>query len=132
VCAVGGQTLLPCSWAELAATAHVEWASRTAETVYEKWGERTWVAAEYRGRVDIPEEQLAAGNCSLALRDVQNMDAGVYDSYGIRGQGRVVSRVFVHSVRLRVLGELTAPPPTHPQTKGKWSLTCLTCFSPRP
>ncbi|KAG7273069.1 hypothetical protein CRUP_010041 [Coryphaenoides rupestris] len=88
VCAVGGQTVLPCSWAELPATAHVDGA------------DRMWSAAEYRGRVEIPEEQLAAGNCSLVLRDVQNMDAGVY---GIRGQGRVASRVFVHSVHLRVL-----------------------------
>ncbi|CAL8292959.1 unnamed protein product [Merluccius merluccius] len=105
VCNVGGRALLPCRWkqAPVAAAPHVEWASRTpAETIYEKWGAQTWSAPQYRGRAEIPEEQLATGDCSLVLRDVQLMDGGVYDSYGTQGEGHVVSRVFVRSVRLSV------------------------------
>ncbi|CAL8299791.1 unnamed protein product [Lota lota] len=101
VCDVGGRALLPCSWKE--SPAHVEWVSRAPyETVYEKWGARTWSSPGYGGRLAITEEQLATGNCTLELRDAQLLDGGEYDSYGIRGEGRVVSRVLVHSVRLTV------------------------------
>uniref|UniRef100_A0A8C5BY22 Uncharacterized protein n=1 Tax=Gadus morhua TaxID=8049 RepID=A0A8C5BY22_GADMO len=101
VCAVGGRALLPCSWEE--GGAHVEWRSRAPlETVYERWGEQTWAAPGFQGRLAMEPGALAAGDCSLELLDAQLLDGGEYDSYGLQGGGRLVRRVPLHSVRLSV------------------------------
>ena len=110
VCAVGGRALLPCSWAE--GVAHLEWRSRTPlETVYERWGERTWASPGFQGRLAISSGQLEAGNCSLELRDAQLLDGGEYDSYRLQGGGGLLRRTPLYSVRLSVHGE--------PQVRGQ-------------
>ena len=113
VCAVGGRALLPCSWEE--GGAHVEWRSRAPlETVYERWGEQTWAAPGFQGRLAMAPGALAAGDCSLELLDAQLLDGGEYDSYGLQGGGRLVRRVPLHSVRLSVHGEAPG------QRSGRW------------
>ncbi|KAM4630861.1 galectin 17 isoform 2-T2 [Polymixia lowei] len=103
---VGRSAVLPCSWKsrlgdESLPDCHVQWQT-PVDTVYEKWGERKWEAPEFRGRVAVPEERLAAGDCSLTVSDLQFGDVGLYESFIVRGGGEVKERVFIQSVRLAV------------------------------
>ncbi|KAJ3609047.1 hypothetical protein NHX12_023574 [Muraenolepis orangiensis] len=95
VCAAGGQARLPC----IRRTANVEWSSQAPpDTVYERWGDQVWAAPDYLGRVEVPADQLEAGDCSLVIRDVQILDGGMYDSYCVESQGKT----YLGSVRLSV------------------------------
>ncbi|XP_047675973.1 uncharacterized protein LOC125145774 isoform X3 [Tachysurus fulvidraco] len=35
----------------------------------------------YEGRVDVPEDELRKGNCSLVMKNISVTDAGIYRSY---------------------------------------------------
>ncbi|XP_026205608.1 uncharacterized protein lgals17 isoform X1 [Anabas testudineus] len=104
---VGNQAVLPCSWksrlGEAAQSAcHVQW-TNPIDMVLEQQGDLKWQAAEYKGRVEVPEEKLGSGDCSLIISDVQIGDSGSYDSFmvvdGVRSKK---TRVFIQSVRLSV------------------------------
>lgn len=81
------------------------------ETVFELSGDQSWQAEELKGRLGVPEERLASGDCSLIIRDVQIGDAGRYESFmvvdGVRSSK---TRVFIQSVRLLVYGQSGVPP----------------------
>ncbi|XP_032375756.1 galectin 17 [Etheostoma spectabile] len=105
---VGHRAVLPCSWkrrlGERAAPppCHVQWAT-PADTVFEQRGARRWQAEEFRGRVEVPEENLGSGDCSLIISDVQIGDTGRYESFMVvDGHGDVKTRVFIQSVKLSV------------------------------
>ncbi|MCJ8735549.1 hypothetical protein PDJAM_G00248380, partial [Pangasius djambal] len=49
----------------------------------ERLGEDTYQGEGYEGRVDVPEEELRKGNCSLVLQNLTLTDAGVYTCYQI-------------------------------------------------
>ncbi len=61
----------------------------------------------YRGRLDVPEELLVRGNCSLVLEDVRFSDAGIYECYLLVGESSIKNRIFIQSVQLAVIGEGT-------------------------
>ncbi|KAK2830912.1 hypothetical protein Q5P01_018843 [Channa striata] len=104
---VGGQVVLPCSWKSRLGSAtpsacHIQWAD-PVDTVFEQWGEQRWQSAEFEGRVEVPEEKLESGDCSLIISDVQVRDTGRYESFmvldGARSQK---TRTFIQSVKLSV------------------------------
>lgn len=101
--------VLPCSWkqrlGEVALPAcHVQWTT-PADTVFELRGEQKWQAEEYEGRVEVPEEKLGSGDCSLIISDVQIGDTGRYESFMVvDGARSTKTRVFIQSVKLSVFG----------------------------
>ncbi|KAL7858729.1 hypothetical protein AOLI_G00188310 [Acnodon oligacanthus] len=102
---VGSSVVLPCDWRNVSKQSpHVEW--RTfAETVFERMGGELYQAEGYEGRVDVPEDKLQRGDCSLELKNIRPADEGVYESYLlVRRNKRSLNskRVFLQSVELSV------------------------------
>ncbi|MCI4381436.1 hypothetical protein PGIGA_G00251570 [Pangasianodon gigas] len=78
---VGSTAVLPCELQSVGTeTPHIRWRI-DSETVFERLGEDTYQGEGYEGRVDVPEEELRKGNCSLVLHNLTLTDAGVYTSY---------------------------------------------------
>lgn len=109
ITSVGNQAVLPCSWKprlgeETPHTCHIQWAT-PADTVFELLGEQKWQAAEFKGRVEVLEEKLGSGDCSLIISDVQIKDAGRYESFMVvDGVRSTKTKVFIQSVKLSVFG----------------------------
>ncbi|KAI4874135.1 hypothetical protein NFI96_015844 [Prochilodus magdalenae] len=62
---VGSSAVLPCDCLNVSGSSpHVEWRT-ISETVFEREGEETYQGEGFKGRVDIPEDKLLKGNCSL-------------------------------------------------------------------
>ncbi|XP_035475925.2 galectin 17 [Scophthalmus maximus] len=108
---VGERAVLPCSWssrlrsaaAAAASNCHIQWQTTASDTVFEKRGPQRWQAAEFEGRVEVPEEQLGHGDCSLVISDVQIGDTGRYESFMVvDGERSGKTRVFIQGVRLSV------------------------------
>ncbi|KAL6473501.1 hypothetical protein MHYP_G00170620 [Metynnis hypsauchen] len=107
---VGSPAVLPCDWRNIATTEsasqspHVVW--RTfAETVFERKGVELYQGEGYEDRVNVPEDNLLKGNCSLELKNVRPEDAGVYESFLlVRRTKRSLrsKRVFLQSVQLSI------------------------------
>ncbi|KAF4081721.1 hypothetical protein AMELA_G00164490 [Ameiurus melas] len=80
---VGSTAVLPCELqSEDTGTLYIKW-QNISKTVFERHGEKTHEGEGYKGRVDVPEEELRKGNCSLVLRNLEPTDADVYRSYQI-------------------------------------------------
>ncbi|XP_053541788.1 uncharacterized protein LOC108261627 isoform X2 [Ictalurus punctatus] len=78
---VGSTAVLPCELqTEVTGIPHIIWEIKS-ETVFERRGEETNQGEGYEGRVDVPEEELLKGNCTLVLRNLTPTDAAVYRSY---------------------------------------------------
>ncbi|KAL7868516.1 hypothetical protein SRHO_G00099000 [Serrasalmus rhombeus] len=107
---MGSSAVLPCHWRNITSTQsathspHVEW--RTfAETVFERRGEELYQGEGYKDRVDVPEDNLLKGDCSLELKNVRPEDEGVYESFLlVRRTKRSLrsKRVFLQSVQLSI------------------------------
>ncbi|KAL6473497.1 hypothetical protein MHYP_G00170580 [Metynnis hypsauchen] len=102
---VGSSAVLPCDWRNVSSQSpHVVW--RTfAETVFERRGGDLYQGEGYEDRVDVPEDHLLKGDCSLELKNVRSEDAGVYESFLlVRRKKRSLhtKRVFLQSVQLSV------------------------------
>lgn len=109
---MGNQVVLPCSWkSHLRAaplTYHVQWIN-PVDTVFELRGHKKYQAKEFTERVEVPEERLVIGDCSLIINDVQIGDAGHYESFMVvDGAPSEKTRVFIRSVRLLVFGQWLA------------------------
>ncbi|XP_053093237.1 uncharacterized protein LOC113545586 isoform X2 [Pangasianodon hypophthalmus] len=77
---VGSTVVLPCDWRNLPIqTPHIEWYIDT-EIVFDRKGKESFQGEGYEGRVDVPEDELLKGNCSLVLKNVSATDAAVYRS----------------------------------------------------
>ncbi|XP_033950017.1 galectin 17 [Pseudochaenichthys georgianus] len=104
---VGNQAVLPCSWKqrlgeEAPSTCYIQWNS-PADTIFELQGEKKWQAEEFQGRVEVPEEKLKSGDCSLVISDVQIGDTGRYESFMlVDGARSTKTKVFIQSVKLSV------------------------------
>ncbi|XP_046714898.1 uncharacterized protein LOC124392179 isoform X5 [Silurus meridionalis] len=78
---VGSTALLPCSLSkDFSKTPHVRWRADN-EFVFERNIDGTHVGPGYEGRVDVPEDKLRKGNCSLVLKDVRITDHTFYRSF---------------------------------------------------
>ncbi|XP_060743256.1 uncharacterized protein LOC132857258 isoform X2 [Tachysurus vachellii] len=93
---VGSTVILPCEWRDVhLQIPHVQW-NTVSETVFERKGVELYVGEGYQGRVDVPQDKLLKGNCSLVLKNVRLSDAGVYESYlSVRRRKRASSTKWV-------------------------------------
>ncbi|KAL6473495.1 hypothetical protein MHYP_G00170560 [Metynnis hypsauchen] len=99
---VGSSAVLPCQLRNASTeTPHVQWRNY-AETVFERFGQESYEAGGYKDRVDVPEDHLLMGNCSLVLNNIRTDDAGLYESYLILKTGVRSKRAFIQSVELSV------------------------------
>ncbi|KAF7702531.1 hypothetical protein HF521_001814 [Silurus meridionalis] len=105
---VGSTAVLPCDWRHLSIqTPHVEW-SIGRETVFERKGKKSFQGERYEGRVDVPEEELLKGNCSLVLKNVSVTDEARYSSYMVVINTK--KPVLVQNIKLSVRGtEMVEP-----------------------
>ncbi|XP_076862408.1 uncharacterized protein LOC143514736 [Brachyhypopomus gauderio] len=108
----GSTALLPCEWKHVpgvplsSPTPHIEWRT-ISETVFERRGEESYQGVGYQDRVDIPQDVLLRGNCSLVLMNVRPDDAGLYESYLLvkRPKRSLRSeRVFIQKVEFSIDG----------------------------
>lgn len=102
---VGLSAVLPCSVAshlESDHKPHIQWQT-TSDSVFERMGPEQFQGEAYRGRLDVPEELLVRGNCSLVLEDVRFSDAGIYECYLLVGESSIKNRIFIQSVQLAVI-----------------------------
>ncbi|XP_069372701.1 galectin 17 [Paralichthys olivaceus] len=103
---VGEQAVLPCSWRPrlgALASCHVQWQTTASAAVFEQLGAQRWQAEGYGGRVEVPEEKLVSGDCSLVISDVQLGDTGRYESFMVvDGERSKKTRVFIQGVKLSV------------------------------
>ncbi|KAB5565303.1 hypothetical protein PHYPO_G00239590 [Pangasianodon hypophthalmus] len=80
---VGSTAVLPCELQSVGTeTPYIRWITES-EDVFERHGEESYQGEGYKGRVDVPEEELRKGNCSLVLQNLTLTDADVYTSYQI-------------------------------------------------
>ncbi|KAF7702528.1 hypothetical protein HF521_001811 [Silurus meridionalis] len=105
---VGSTAVLPCDWRHLSIqTPHVEWRIGD-EIVFERLGKESFQGEGYEGRVDIPEEELLKGNCSLVLKDVRITDQTLYSSYILMMDTK--KPVLVQNIKLSVSDPISADP----------------------
>ncbi|KAI4901080.1 hypothetical protein NFI96_015061, partial [Prochilodus magdalenae] len=102
---VGSSAVLPCDWRNVSSShPHVEWRT-ISETVFERQGEDLYQGEGYEDRVDVPEDKLLKGNCSLVLKNIRPGDAGVYESFLLvsrKKRSLRSKRVLIQSVELSV------------------------------
>ncbi|XP_047675743.1 uncharacterized protein LOC125145714 [Tachysurus fulvidraco] len=89
---VGSTAVLPCELQSVdTETQYIRWLIGT-ETVFERQGKDTYEGEGYKNRVDVPEEELSKGNCSLVFKHLKLTDTADYMSYkvvkGNRGSNR--------------------------------------------
>ncbi|KAB5565305.1 hypothetical protein PHYPO_G00239610 [Pangasianodon hypophthalmus] len=107
---VGSTAVLPCELQSVGTeTPHIWWTTES-EDVFEREGEESYQGEGYEGRVDVPEEELRKGNCSLVLHNLSLTDAGVYTSYQIvrrtkRSASLMSKRDLISRVNLSVQGK---------------------------
>ncbi|KAI5100903.1 hypothetical protein C0J45_9889 [Silurus meridionalis] len=78
---VGSTALLPCTLSkDFTQTSVIRWRAYI-EVVFERSIDGTHEGAGYKGRVDVPEDELRKGNCSLVLKDVRITDHAFYTSF---------------------------------------------------
>ncbi|KAI5619923.1 hypothetical protein C0J50_20517 [Silurus asotus] len=77
---VGSTALLPCHLENFTQTPHIQWRADN-KIVFERNIDRTHDGKGYEGRVDVPEDELRKGNCSLVLKDVRITDHTSYKSF---------------------------------------------------
>uniref|UniRef100_A0AAR2IM83 Immunoglobulin V-set domain-containing protein n=1 Tax=Pygocentrus nattereri TaxID=42514 RepID=A0AAR2IM83_PYGNA len=106
----GSSAVLPCDWRNKTQSPgekpHIEWRT-PSETVFERQGGDQYEGEGYEHRVDVPEDKLLGGDCSLVLKDVRLNDSGPYESYLLERRRRRSlhsKRVFIQAVELSVEG----------------------------
>ncbi|KAI5100976.1 hypothetical protein C0J45_9962 [Silurus meridionalis] len=109
---VGSTVILPCQWRNITVqTPHVQW-STLFETVFERKGVKMYEGEGYENRVDVPQDNLLKGNCSLVLMNVRLLDTGVYESYMSvkrRKRASTTKWVLLESIELAVYGHQVPP-----------------------
>ncbi|KAK3558086.1 hypothetical protein QTP86_009455 [Hemibagrus guttatus] len=120
---VGSTAVLPCEWSHLSIqTPHVQWVINS-EIVFERKGKELFQSKRYEGRVDVPEDELLKGNCSLVLKNVTVTDAGNYSS-SMRVKDTQES-VLVQKIKLSVDDGISDETRTSHQTGGNIWIICL-------
>ncbi|KAK2834056.1 hypothetical protein Q7C36_014757 [Tachysurus vachellii] len=77
---VGSTVALPCDWSHLSIkTPDVKWFIGS-ETVFQRKGKDPYQGEGYEGRVDVPEDELLKGNCSLVMKNISVNDTRIYSS----------------------------------------------------
>ncbi|KAF5900494.1 uncharacterized protein DAT39_009784, partial [Clarias magur] len=114
--AVGSTVVLPCEWRDLSVqTPHVVW-TMEQEVVFERKGKDSFQAEGYEGRVDVPEDELNKGNCSLVLKNVRVTDEAEYRSSMLVENPK--KSVLVQEVQLSVYNGTDKSPDKTPDSPG--------------
>ncbi|XP_047670006.1 uncharacterized protein LOC113662745 isoform X2 [Tachysurus fulvidraco] len=96
---VGSTVVLPCDWSHLSIkTPYVKWFI-DSETVFKRKGKDSYQCEGYEGRVNVPENELLKGNCSLVMKNISVSDTGIYSSSMIKD---TQESVLVQKVKLSV------------------------------
>ncbi|XP_047675896.1 uncharacterized protein LOC113651470 isoform X2 [Tachysurus fulvidraco] len=105
---VGSTAVLPCDWRNLSnKTPYVKWFI-DSETVFERKGKDSYEGEGYEGRVDVPEDELLKGNCSLVMKNISVSDTGIYSSSMLITDTQ--ESVLVQKVKLSVVAlQISAP-----------------------
>lgn len=78
---MGSTVILPCELKTAGSEIpYIRWLINK-ETVFEREGEDRYQGEGYEGRVDVPEDELRKGNCSLVINHLKLTDEAVYTSY---------------------------------------------------
>ncbi|KAM9496864.1 uncharacterized protein Hap1MRO34_002753 [Clarias gariepinus] len=107
---VGSTAVLPCQLISVDTDIrYIKWGI-VHEIVFERLHEKTFQGEGYDGRVDVPEEELRKGNCSLVLHNLRLTDEGVYTSFKAAEPSRESLRItakelLISRVKLSVYGE---------------------------
>ncbi|KAG7324643.1 hypothetical protein KOW79_012659 [Hemibagrus wyckioides] len=77
----GFTVVLPCEFKVISLQRlYVGWRT-DQKVVFMRLGNDSFQGEGYEGRVDVPEDEMRKGNCSLVLKNVSASDAGIYRSY---------------------------------------------------
>ncbi|XP_060771400.1 butyrophilin subfamily 1 member A1-like [Neoarius graeffei] len=119
---VGSTAVLPCEWRDLSIqTPYVEWYI-DSEVLFERMGKESFSGEGYEGRVDVPEDELRKGNCSLVLRNVSVTDEAIYRSFMLVEHKK--KSVLIQKVKLSV-SEKPEESKKDPQSKsGEAGINC--------
>ncbi|KAI5100910.1 hypothetical protein C0J45_9896 [Silurus meridionalis] len=99
---VGSTALLPCTLSKVfSKTPHVLWHTDN-KVVFERNIDGTYVGRGYEGRVDVPEDELRKGNCSLLLKDVRITDHAFYRSFELAEMKYYRKATEINTVKLDV------------------------------
>ncbi|WP_411018743.1 hypothetical protein, partial [Salmonella sp. s24813] len=74
---LGSTAVLNCKLENVDTEPYIRWRTES-EIVFERKGESSYQADGYKNLVDVPEEELRKGNCSLVLHNLQLNDKNVY------------------------------------------------------
>ncbi|XP_047675972.1 programmed cell death 1 ligand 1-like isoform X2 [Tachysurus fulvidraco] len=100
----GFTVVLPCKFKVMSLQRlYVGWRT-DQKVVFMRLDNDSYQGEGYEGRVDVPEDELRKGNCSLVMKNISVTDAGIYRSYLKR---------FTQSVELSVDGDAGVNSP-HP------------------
>lgn len=105
--AEGHTAVLPCELNVPVKALCVSWRVDD-EVVFERCAEETLQGSRYEGRVDVPEEELLRGNCSLVLKKVRKADEGIYTCSlitGHRKRSALTNQEVIQSVKLQLDGK---------------------------
>ncbi|KAI5615186.1 hypothetical protein C0J50_10909, partial [Silurus asotus] len=81
---LGSTAVLNCKLKNADPETHIRWSTESG-IVFERQGESSYQGEGYKDRVDVPEDELRKGNCSLVLRNLQLTDKNVYTcSYEVK------------------------------------------------
>lgn len=103
----GDTAVLPCQLSDVSKqTPFVKWKNEDEDDVIEQSVEGTHEGEGYKGRVEVPMEELRKGNCSLVLKNIRISDAGLYKSYTVV-EGKMGSEKWeqIGSIELSVNGK---------------------------
>ncbi|XP_060743245.1 uncharacterized protein LOC132857246 [Tachysurus vachellii] len=119
---VGSTAVLPCDWSHLSfKTPYVVWFIDT-ETVFERKGKDSHQGEGYEGRVDVPEDELLKGNCSLVMKNISVNDTGIYSSSMLITDTQ--ESVLVQKVKLSVVAKPQKKEDVKPAPSGEAGINC--------
>ncbi|XP_047675932.1 uncharacterized protein LOC113638173 [Tachysurus fulvidraco] len=100
---VGSTAVLPCDWSHLfIKTPYVKWFI-DKKTVFERKGNNSHQGEGYEDRVDVPENELLKGKCSLVMKNISVSDTGIYSSSMLITDSQ--KSVLVQKVKLSVVDD---------------------------
>ncbi|XP_047675937.1 uncharacterized protein LOC113651637 [Tachysurus fulvidraco] len=119
---VGSTVVLPCDWSHLSIkTPDVVWFI-DSETVFERKGKDSYEGEGYEGRVDVPEDELLKGNCSLVMKNIRVSDTGIYSSSMLITDTQ--EPVLVQKVKLSVVAKPQKKEGVKPAPSGEAGINC--------
>ncbi|XP_060743253.1 uncharacterized protein LOC132857255 [Tachysurus vachellii] len=126
---VGSTVILPCNLTEeFKPTSVITWKINN-KLVFVRSSDGTYQGKGYEGRVDVPEDELLKGNCSLVMKNIRFSDKRIYSSSMIKD---IQESVLVQKVKLSVVevsvnerGSSSKGSDSHQTGGNKWIISCV-------